>query len=233
MKFSCSVVFHTGSKCRAPIAVRVPRCALESWEVELCSPTRSHPCYSQTIVELKEQASAPTLARKLGDVTHVSPLLMRVCRLSGLPEGRAGEWLLKCAIGRGAKHYVCDFPAHVPEDSADLSNEELGVALCLGHHRYDTLLIRAAAQLLSSPETDGARLARLAEMERVEPVLRHIAEVAARYAPALEPWAYLRTHLRQRLTPPPGVLPHWSRLVNYTGVTPFGGGPSIQWLIRE
>ena len=118
-------------------------------------------------------------------------------------------------------------------DLENLADEELGVALCLGQHRYDTFLLRAAAQLLSSPDTDGARLARLAEMERVEPVLRHIAEVAARYAPALETWGYLRIHLWQRLTPPKGVLPHWSRLVNYTGVTPFGGGPNIQRLIRE
>ena len=121
----------------------------------------------------------------------------------------------------------------VLDDSADLTNEELGVALCLGHHRYDTFLIRAAAQLLSSPDTDAARLATLAEMERVEPTLRHIAEIAALYAPTLEPWAYLRSHLRRRLSPPEGVLPHWTRLVNYTGVTPFGGGPAIQWLIRE
>ena len=184
-------------------------------------------------MELKEQPYAATLAQKLGDTTHVSALLRKVCKLSGLAEARVSEWLLKCAIERGAKHYVSEFAADVTLDSADLTNEELGVALCLGHHHYDTFLIRAAAQLLSSPEIDAARLARLAEMERVEPTLRHIAEIAALYAPALEPWAYLRTHLRRRLTPPEGVLPHWSRLVNYTGVTPFGGGPSIQWLIRE
>jgi len=184
-------------------------------------------------VELKEQLQSPTLAQKLGDTTHVSALLRRVCQLSGLHEARVAEWLLKCAIERGAKHYVSEFAADVPPDSAELSNEELGVALCLGHHRYDTFLIRAAAQLLSSSEIDAARLARLAEMERVEPALRHIAEIAAQHAPALEPWAYLRVHLRTRFTPPEGVLPHWSRLVNYTGVTPFGGGPAIQWLIRE
>jgi len=39
------------------------------------------------------------------------------------------------------------------------------------------VFLRAAAQLLSSTRSDPQRLARLAVMERVEPVLLHIATI--------------------------------------------------------
>jgi hypothetical protein len=181
-------------------------------------------------VETIEQLNSPPLARRLGDTVHVSPLLRRVCQLSGCSEERVGEWLLKCAVGRGARHYARDFPSDLPADHANLGNEELAVALCLGQHPYCSALIRAAAQLLSSPNTDAPRLVRLAVMERVEPVLLHIADVAARFAPEAEPWAFLRRHLPQRLPCPPDALPHWSRFVSQTGVTSFAGGPDIKWL---
>jgi len=132
-------------------------------------------------MELREQGPSPTLAQKLGDVTHVSPLLRRVRQLSGCAEDQVGEWLLKCAVGRGATHYERDFPSELPPDNPALTNEELGVALCLGHLPWNPALLRAAAQLLSAPDVNIGQLARLAEMERVEPVLLYIAEVAARF----------------------------------------------------
>ena len=51
-------------------------------------------------MELKEQSSAPTLARKLGDTAHVSGLAIRLARASGAGE-RLPEWLLKVAVARG------------------------------------------------------------------------------------------------------------------------------------
>ena len=113
-----------------------------------------------------------------------------------------------------------------------LSNEELGVALCLGHHQWDATYIRAAAQLLSEPNADTVKLARLAEMERVEPVLLHVADAAARVAPSQEPWASLRARLPRRRKVRTEALPYWSRFVSQTGVTDFGGGPRIDWLCR-
>jgi len=62
-------------------------------------------------VETIERLSSLPLARRLGDVVHVSPLLRRLCRAGGCPEDRVGEWLLKCAVSRGASHYQRDFPA--------------------------------------------------------------------------------------------------------------------------
>jgi hypothetical protein len=159
--------------------------------------------------------------------------LRKICQMTGCSEDRVGEWLLKCAVLRGATHYARDFSLDLPPDHSDLSNEEVGVALCLGQHPYNSTYIRAAAQLLSSPRADAQRLARLAVMERVEPVMLHIATIAARFAPEKQPWSYLLRHLPHRLSCPPDILPHWSRFVCQTGVTSFAGGPDIQWLWRR
>ncbi|HEX3624955.1 MAG TPA: hypothetical protein VH280_05945 [Verrucomicrobiae bacterium] len=184
-------------------------------------------------METIERTINPPLARRLGDIIHVSPLLREVCRMSGCSEDRVAEWLLKCSVARGAGHYERDFPADLPPDNPEVTDEEIGVALCLGHHPYNSTNIRAAAQLLSSPTIDSARLARLAVMERVEPVLFYIATVAVRFAADTQPWAYLLQHLPQRLASPPDALPHWSRFVSQTGVTGPGGGPDIKWLRRR
>jgi hypothetical protein len=81
--------------------------------------------------------------------------------------------------------------------------------------------------------TDKATLARLAVMERCEPVLLHVAGAAARVAPDLEPWAFLRVHLPTRHRVRTEALPHWSRFVLQTGYTPAGRGQHIEWLTRD
>jgi len=153
--------------------------------------------------------------------------------MSDCTEDRVGEWLLKCAVRRGASHYERDFPSDLRPDNSDLSHEELAVALCLGQHPYNSVYIRAAAQLLSSAHSDARRLARLAVMERVEPVLLYIATIAERFAPKAQPWSHLLGHLPRRRSCSPDALPHWSRFVSQTGVTAFGGGPEIKWLCRR
>jgi hypothetical protein len=183
-------------------------------------------------VQLNDQAAAPTFAHKLGDVPHVSGLLRRIAQLSGAEE-RVTEWLFKVAVARGANHYRRDFDPTLPVDLPAISDEEIGVALCLGQHPYNLDALRVAAQLLSSPRTDAARLCRLAEQERCEPVLLHIAGIAGKYAPAQAPWAYLREHLRPRRVPHTEALPHWSRLVSHTGVTANGGAARTDWLCRH
>src|SRR5438067_445707 len=102
-------------------------------------------------MEVREQQPKPTLARMMGEVTHVSPLLRRVCELSRCSEDCVGEWLLKCAVERGASHYEREFPPDLPTDNPLLANEELGIALCLGNLTWDGAYVRAAAQLLSAP----------------------------------------------------------------------------------
>lgn len=184
-------------------------------------------------MELREEAARPTLGRKLGDVTHLSPLLRKVRELSGCADEQAGQWLLKCAVARGASHYRRPFDPRLPPDHPALTNEELGVSLCLAHLPFNPIFIRAAAQLLSAHNTDAQELARLAVMERCEPVLLHIADAAAGIAPSQEPWAFLRAHLPRRRRLRTAALPHWSRFVLQTGYTPAGRGPHIEWLTRD
>jgi hypothetical protein len=184
-------------------------------------------------MELRDQRPRPTLAQKLGDVTHVSPLLRKVRELSGCAENDVGEWLLKCAVGRGATHYCRDFAPELPPENPSLTNEELGVALCLAHLPFDPMLIRAAAQLLSARDTNAKTLAHLAVMERCEGVLLHIAGAAAQVAPAQEPWVSLRAQVTSRRRVRTDALPHWSRFVLQTGYTPAGRGHHIQWLTRD
>jgi hypothetical protein len=184
-------------------------------------------------MELREQISRLTLARKVGDVTHESSLLRKVLRVSGCSLDSVGEWLLKCAVERGASHYEMEFSSGLPTDNPALSNEELGVALCLGHLPWNPMFIRAASQVLSASDVDPRKLARLAEMERVEPILLHIAESADRVAPTQEPWATLREVLPRRHKIKLDSLPHWSRFVTQTGVTEFGGPGRIDWLRRS
>src|SRR5712675_1044667 len=102
---------------------------------------------------MKLHESPPSLAQKLGDVPHVSGLAIRLARLSGANE-RLLEWLMRVAVQRGAKHYQRQFSATLPPDNPAISNEEIGIALCLEQHPYDLDQLRAAAQLLSSPRTD-------------------------------------------------------------------------------
>jgi hypothetical protein len=64
-------------------------------------------------------------------------------------------------------------------------------------------------------------------------VLLHIAELAGRFAPEVEPWSWLRQHLPPRPVPRTDALPHWSRLVSHTGVTANGGPPRTDWLCRH
>jgi hypothetical protein len=183
-------------------------------------------------MELKEQPRATTLARRLGDVPHVSGLLRRIARAGGAGE-RVAEWLFKVAVLRGARHFDRDFDPSLPPDSPVVSDEEIGIALCLGEQPYDLDRLRAAAQLLSSPRVDAARLCRLAVQERCEPVLLHIARLAERFAPGSQPWAWLRQHLPPRPVPRTDALPHWSRLVSHTGVSVHGGPPRTDWLCRH
>ncbi len=184
-------------------------------------------------MELKEQPELLTLGNRLGDVPHFSPLLWKIERMSGCPLTAISTWLLKSAVARGASHYRRDFPAGLPPDNASLTNEELGAALCLMHHPYDPVLIRAAAQLLSAPDTQADFLIRLALLERCEPVLLHIAEAAAYIVPLLEPWRTLRNSLPGRHRVRGEALPHWSRFVSQTGYTPAGRGQHIEWLMRD
>lgn len=157
--------------------------------------------------------------------------MRRIAQDSDAGERVAG-WLFKVAIERGTGHYQRDFDPTLPADLSAISDEEIGVALCLGQNPYSLDALRVAAQFLSSPRINAARLCRLAAQKRCEPVLLHIAEVARKYAPKQEPWGTLRSQLRPRHVPRTDALPHWTRLVSHTGIT-REGPPRTDWLCRH
>jgi hypothetical protein len=158
-------------------------------------------------VELKEQPSAQTLAHKLGDVPHVSGLLRRIAQLSGTGE-RVADWLLKVAVERGARHYQRDFDPTLPADLPAICDEEIGVVLCLGQNPYSLDALRVAAQFLSSPRINAARLYRLAEQEpwatlRNQLHPRHVPRTAALDAPRQPHRNHARRPTANRLALPP------------------------------
>lgn len=182
-------------------------------------------------MELKEHATTPTLAQKLGDTAHVSGLAIRLERVSGAG-GRLPEWLLKVAVARGAKHYQRDFDAGLPPDNPSITDEEIGVALCLGQNPYSLDALRVAAQLLSSPRTDAVqpvspwhsgkmRTSAVAHCgDRQEARTRSTPVAICARAPSSSP----RTRTE--------ALPHWTRVVSYCGLT-RDGSSRIDWLCRH
>lgn len=178
-----------------------------------------------------ESSIRPSLAQRIGETPHLSPLLRKAERLGGAG-GHLDEWLLKAAIQRGAGHYGRPMRPSLPPDDPALSDVELGVALCLGHLPDDPVFIRAAAQLLSSPKVDPKELVRLARMERVETVLCHIADACARVDQNSEPWSTIRRELKPRRQLADGTLSHWTRFAALIGLTRHGMMPP-QWIKRD
>ncbi len=169
-----------------------------------------------------------TLAHKLGAPPHVSPLLLKAARL-GLPTGEHREAL---AVARGCRHYAGDhLPNVAPVSRQHFSDEELAMALTSVAAPYSPQAIRLGAALLGKEGIKAPVIARLAEMERSQAVVRHIAEAGRRFEPHRPFWKELLATLPA--TPPPksGVLPHPTRFVAMSGVT--RRAPELRmWWIR-
>ena len=136
-------------------------------------------------MELKEQSFTPTLARNLGDVPHVSGLLRHLAQTSG-----AGD-----ALSIGCSKLPCNAAPittagnsirRCRPDSSAITDEEIGIALCLGQHPYDLDHLRAAAQLLSSPRVDAARSAGLPSRNAANPCCS-TSRTRRTFCPRLEP----------------------------------------------
>jgi len=133
-------------------------------------------------MELKDREPAGTLAHRLGDTNPVSGLAIRLAR------ERSREPAPGMAVenpgGTGRQALPTRVRSFAAADNPAISDEQIGVALCLGQMPDDPWFIRIAAQFLPSPQIDAQHLARLAQRERVEPVLLPIA--AADLADAAE-----------------------------------------------
>lgn len=158
-----------------------------------------------------------TLGRRLGKTTHVSVLRYKIGRLmTRYPSSTATcpeQWLLDVAIGRDARIVRRPNPPRdfVPPDETTFSNTELIVALCQLQCLDEPQLLRPAAQLVSRGAFDCGELKRLAEMERVVPVLGELARLALRVEPDNQNWQAVAGLFPRKVALREPLI-HWSRL---------------------
>jgi hypothetical protein len=174
------------------------------------------------IVEVDE----PTLAKKLGMTTHVSPLLHKAARL-----GLDARGLEQLAIARGCDYYQDGSPLSlVPVSEQQLSDEELAIALLNPALRYHPQTIRLGAAMLGAEGNDPVTIARMARMERSEAVVRYVASAGKKYEPANPFWETLVALLPVTPDPKSSVVPHPTRFIAMTGMTRHGIGMVTQWI---
>ena len=172
----------------------------------------------------------PVNAHTLGGTPHLSPLLRKAGTL-GMAD--AGD-LLHLAVARGCHHYMPpDYPAAgVPDPGKHhFSDEELGIAMISAAQRTEPRLIRCAAQLLSGPNVDAVKLARLARMERCTPLLAYIARHGLAFDTARRDfWAALLERMPAMPPRTSEFWPHSSRFMLQAGYQRGGGVPPAVWL---
>jgi hypothetical protein len=102
---------------------------------------------------------------------HFSPLRKKLNRL-GLSDPK--EWQT-IAVQRGCDHYPAVTDRVEDPGTSVLSNEELALSLLLGELPYDPQSIRVSAQLLSG-DVNIIKILRIAELERLKPLLHRLAK---------------------------------------------------------
>lgn len=168
-----------------------------------------------------------TLARKLGTTEHLSPLLRKARKL-GLASPGDFQAL---AVRRGCDYYRgSGSSTEVLVSPERFSDEELALALLHPSQPWDPQALRLGAAMLGAVGNEPARLARLARMERAEPILRHIAEAGRRFEPGNGFWPELLALLAPSPPPADGVLPHPTRYVAMTGITRRGRETVTEWI---
>lgn len=173
------------------------------------------------------------MAEVFDSTPHRSLLLRRLGRLGlGTPER-----LLDLAVLRGCSHYQRGQESEEVEDpgEAEVSNEQLAVALCSAAQVYNPHLIRCAVQLLSAPDVDFAALVHLARQERCLLFLITAAQAAQGDVEEVEgPWqSLLELPMAHGSRISSGRLPHASRFMVLPGRGRSGRMRSPRWLRRD
>ena len=175
---------------------------------------------------LQYKRMSETLAQKMGNVPHISPLLKKLQRAGIASPDEMGA----AAVQRGCFHYVNCFPA-AAKSAPEISDEELAIALLSPANPYNPMYLRVGSQLLSKDSCNPEKLVALAKQERCESVLKHIAELGAETEPDNPFWKYLVAGLARYPNPKQWVMPHKSRFRIEAGiVNPLRPQPKIQWL---
>lgn len=157
---------------------------------------------------------------------HLSALLQKARRL-----GLDAEGLERLAIQRGCDYYGPAEPLPASTISREqFSDEELAIALLNPALRYDPQTLRLGAAMLGAEGNDPQEVARLARLERCEPVVRYVAEAGKRFEPQNEFWAILVSLLPATALPKSSVVPHPTRFVAMTGITRRGVETVTEWI---
>ncbi len=177
-----------------------------------------------------------TLARRMGTTPHISSLLMKAGRI-GL---KKPEDLEKLAVRRGLRYYDSYGDTKLLPHDQDgssinanedvLSNEELALALISPATPYSLQRLRMSAAMIAAQGNKPETIAFLAQRERSEPIVRHIAQCGSEAEPNNPFWNKLLALLPQTPAPAIDVLPHLTRFVAMTGLTRAGKGNRMQWI---
>ncbi len=159
-----------------------------------------------------------TLAHRLGKSTHVSPLRIKLTTMAEkhpLHNARCLEdWLVELANARGARIVVRPnslLGEFIPPDPDSVSNEELITGICQLQCLDYPQMLRLASQLISRGAFEFERLRRLAEMERIEPVLLELSKQALKVDPEHPLWMKINSAFKHAgLLKEP--LIHWTRI---------------------
>jgi hypothetical protein len=161
-------------------------------------------------------AKEMTLAKRLGQTCHVSPLRMKLIRLwKRNPESAEvlEDWLIDLANSRGARIVTRnDFGSVFKGPNLnELTNEELVVGLLLPQNRDRPQMLRLAAQLISGKAVDFSELTWLATRERIEFILAELARQACNVEPRHPIWRQIGEKFATR-NPLRSPLVHYTRL---------------------
>jgi hypothetical protein len=132
---------------------------------------------------------------------------MKMIRL-GLSDPKQWQTL---AVQRGCDHYPPVTDRVEDPGSSILSNEELALSLLLGELQYDPQAIRVSAQLLSG-DVNIIKILRIAELERLKPLLHRLAKDILSFGLEHKNWEEILDATFAKDFPE-GVLPHPTRYV--------------------
>jgi hypothetical protein len=166
-------------------------------------------------------AGERTLAMRLGQSVHVSPLRVKLRRLMardpGLNASCLEDWLLDLAnlrgvrsVSRSHEHRNSTWPA---PDLNELSNAELVIAISQPQNLDRPQWFRAAAELISRQDLDPKALIFLAKRERCTRILAELSRQAL-IAEADHPLWRLLSEEFQDAKPLSDSLIHWTRLTS-------------------
>ena len=136
---------------------------------------------------------------------------MKMIRL-GLSDPKQSQTL---AVQRGCDHYPTVTEGVEDPGTSALSNEELALSLLLGERPYEPQAIRVSAQLLSG-EVNIIKILRIAELERLKPLLHRLAKDILSFGLEHKNWKQIFDATFEKDFPE-GVLPHPTRYVVVQG----------------